>query len=361
MVYAVIMAGGTGTRFWPASTEETPKQFLKLFGEQTMLQDTANRIEPLIPRERMMVVTNDRYVSKVKEQLPGLRNDFIIGEPVGRNTAPCVALAAGILQKIDEDATMVVLPADHHIRKPDKFLSYLETAIEHSQKGDNLVTIGVEPTHPETGYGYIEYNEDTSEEVEGNTVYSVNAFTEKPDEDKAKEFINKGNFLWNSGMFIWQASTILKEVKNHLSDVYTPLQEAQSNLQTEQQKEAIDQFYYACPSISVDYGIMEKAGQVFVVPGSFGWNDVGSWHAVYSLGQKNENESVVNSPSVVEENSSQNYINVSSDKLVALVGMENVAVVETEDALLICNLDEAQNVKKVVNRLRKDDNLKDYL
>lgn len=361
MVYAVIMAGGTGTRFWPASTEERPKQFLKLFGYQTMLQQTVERIEPLIPRERIMVVTNDRYVSRVKEQLPGLRSDFIIGEPVGRNTAPCVALAAGILQKIDEDATMVVLPADHQIRKPEKFLGYLETAIEQSRKGDNLVTIGVEPTHPETGYGYIEYDESTASEVEGNHVYSVTAFTEKPDEDKATEFINKGNFLWNSGMFIWQASTILNEVETHLSDIYQPLQEAHIKLQTNQQKEAIDQFYNACPSISVDYGIMEKAKQVHVVPGSFGWNDVGSWHAVYSLGEKNDNGSVIDAQSIIEENSTNNYVNISSDKLVALVGMDNVALVETDDAILVCNLDEAQDVKKVVNRIRKDDNLKNYL
>lgn len=296
MIYAVIMAGGSGTRFWPRSTKELPKQFLPLFGEGTMIQNTAKRVESLIPQERIMVVTNDSYVDIVKDQLPSVPDENIIGEPVAKNTAPCVAIAAQLLYKKDPEAVMVVLPADHHIEQPEAFKEYLSSAIEKAKQGKNIVTIGIEPDRPETGYGYIQGETSSMEKVNGKVVYSVKAFKEKPDAETAKAFLNDGNYYWNSGMFIWSAKTILDEFEKHLPDMYQLVKTANDGLFEDNHKESIDNFYHSCESISIDYGIMEHAKDVFVVPGEFGWNDVGSWTAVYDLGDKDGSGNVINTP-----------------------------------------------------------------
>ena len=359
MEYAVIMAGGSGTRFWPRSTRKKPKQFLKLFGDRTMLQATVDRITPMIPINRVMVITNADYVDLVQQQLPDLPAENIIGEPVARNTAPCVALAAALLERSDPGSTMIVLPADHHITRPDRFLSILETAAARA-KDNGLVTIGIKPDSPETGFGYIQIEEDTGETFEGNTVFRVATFTEKPDRETAEQFLESGNYLWNSGMFIWQSDTISREFEQYQPEIY------------EQMKEIIDsggppgngnieQFYRSCPSISIDYGIMEHAEDVFVVPGSFGWSDVGSWTAVYELRDKDENGNVIQVPQHVLVDSSNNLVQSESGKLLAVVGMENVAVVETVEAILVCNLDKAQGVKQVVEALKNDPEKEKYL
>lgn len=361
MLHAVIMAGGTGTRFWPKSTEAKPKQFLNIFGDRTMLQNTVDRISKLVSPENTWVITNDRYVDLVQEQLPDVPANNIVGEAVAKNTAPCVALAAALIKEQDPEGTMVVLPADHVISQTDKFLSILESAQAKAEDGKSLVTIGIKPDHPETGYGYIEFNSESSETHKGLEVKKVNQFREKPDIKTAREFLDSGNFLWNSGMFIWQASTILKQFEQHLPSVYSEVEKLAPAIGSDDQKEAIDTFYRGCPSISVDYGIMERAEAVFVVPGSFGWNDVGSWRAVYELRDKDENGNVVQTDTAEFARAKNNLVQSGSGKMIALVGVEDLAVVETDKAILICKLDESQGVKEVVNRLRKDDKLKRFV
>lgn len=361
MLHAVIMAGGSGTRFWPQSTEARPKQFLNIFGDRTMLQDTVDRITPLVSADRVWVITNDKYVDLVQEQLPDVPANNIVGEPVGKNTAPCVAAAATLIREKDPDGTMVVLPADHLIGKPKSFLSILEAAKTKAQESGALVTIGIKPNHPETGYGYIEFDEDTSENVDGHQVKKVNQFREKPDLETAKAFIKSGNFLWNSGMFVWKASTILEKFKQHLPTIFDEVEKLTPSVGTGGQKEAVDEFYYGCTSISIDYGIMEQADSVFVVPGSFEWNDVGSWRAVYDLRTKDEDGNVIQTNTSATADAQNNLIQSESGKMIALVGVENLAVVETDHAILVCDLDSSQGVKKVVNKLRKDDELKRFV
>ncbi len=361
MLHAVVMAGGSGTRFWPRSTEARPKQFLNIFGDRTMLQSTVDRIKSLVPAERVWVITNDKYVDLVHEQLPDVPTENIVGEPVGRNTAPCVAAAATLIQDRDPDATMVVLPADHQISEPNKFISILKAAEAKAKESDSLITIGIEPSHPETGYGYIEFDKDHSEKHHQQEVKKVNQFREKPDAKTAQQFINAGNFLWNSGMFIWKASTILQQFAQHLPAIHEQIKKLSTALDAGDQKTAINQFYHACPSISIDYGIMEQAQSVFVVPGSFGWNDVGSWSAVYELRDKDENGNVIQTDTAALADAKNNLIHSDSGKMIALVGVDNLAVVETDNAILVCNLDEAQRVKKVVNQLRDNNDLKKYL
>ncbi|NGP77822.1 NTP transferase domain-containing protein [Balneolaceae bacterium YR4-1] len=361
MLHAVIMAGGSGTRFWPRSTKEKPKQFLKIFGDRTMLQETVDRIEPVIPPERVWVITNERYMQLVKEQLPDVPESNIIGEPVARNTAPCVASAATLLQEKDPEATMVVLPADHSIGNPEKFITILETAAHKADEDDALITIGIRPDRPETGYGYIEFSKDSDETVKGHEVKKVVQFREKPDLKTARQFIFSGNFLWNSGMFVWKAAVIANQFKKHLPEVYEQMEELEPAVGTNEQGEAINNFYRNCPSISIDYGIMEKAETVYVVPGEFGWNDVGSWRAVYDLREKDEKGNVIQSDTAILESSENNLVHSENKKLITLVGVENLAVVETEDAILVCNLDESQGVKQIVEALKSNKDLEKYL
>lgn len=326
-----------------------------------MLQSTVDRIEPQIPAERVWVITNDKYVDLVQEQLPEVPAQNIVGEAVARNTAPCVAAAAALIREQDPEGTMVVLPADHLIEEPKKFRSILKAAEAKAAESESLVTIGINPDRPETGYGYIEFDEEQSEEYEGHEIKKVKQFREKPDAQTAKKFIEAGNFLWNSGMFIWKASTILQQFEKHLPVIDKQIKKLSDSLGSEERKTAIDRFYRGCPSISIDYGIMEQAESVFVVPGSFGWNDVGSWRAVYDLRSKDENGNVLQTDTAALADSENNLIHSESDKIIALVGVENLAVVETDDAILVCNLDEAQGVKKVVNQLREKKELKKYL
>lgn len=361
MVYAVIMAGGSGTRFWPKSTQKLPKQFLSLFGEGTMIQETARRIEPLIPQERIMVVTNDKYVQLVKDQLPSVPEQNIVGEVMAKNTAPCVAIAAEMLYKKDPDAIMVVLPADHHIEDSQSFINYLNTAIEKARAGENLVTIGINPDRPETGYGYIHGNNTVKEELKGHTVHPVKAFKEKPDKQTAQKFLESGNYYWNSGMFIWSAKNILNEFKKHLPEMYTLVKESSESLFTENHKSAVDSFYRSCDSVSIDYGIMEQAKRVFVVPGEFGWNDVGSWTAAYELDKKGDHKNVVHADFATFSEASDNYVLSKSGKMISIVGLEGVAVVETDDAILICKLDKAQNVKEIVEELKAKEEFRKFL
>ena len=351
MTYAVIMAGGVGSRFWPASTRKHPKQFLNLFGERSLLQQTADRIAPIIPQENIYVVTNQDYVEKVQAQLPDVPPDQIIGEPVAKNTAPCVAAAAMLIDRKDEGATMVVLPADHFITDAERFRSILTSSIAKAQQGSDLVTIGIKPDRPETGYGYIQFHPDKVQQLEGNPVHPVKTFTEKPGKEVAQKFLESGDFLWNSGMFIWKSSTVLAEIKEHLPEMHAQAEVLREDPSTSN----INDFYHNCTSISIDYGIMEHAESVYVVPGQFGWNDVGSWKAVYELADKDGDQNAHRAEHSLFVESEGSMVHTASGKMVAVVGLDDVALVETDDAILVVNLNRAQDVKQVVNKLKDDD------
>ena len=360
MVYAVIMAGGAGTRFWPFSTQSNPKQFHQLFGRGTMLQNTVERVSGIIPQQQVMVVTNECYKDIVAEQLPKALSKNIIGEPVAKNTAPCVAIAAALLERQDPDAVMVVLPADHHITKPKEFCKILESAVTTAKKGDDLVTIGIHPLFAETGFGYIEADLMEPTNTADERGFQVTAFKEKPDQKTADFFLKQGNYFWNSGMFVWRASQVLQEIQEHLPVMYELLQRAKAEFGTKREAAAINDFYMDCESISIDYGIMEKAASVKVIPGDFGWNDVGSWLAVYELFEKDKDSNALEALNYCLIDSSNNLIFSKSEKVIALVGVENMAVVETGKALLICDLQNAQRVKEVVEQLNASKELKSF-
>lgn len=352
------MAGGVGTRFWPKSRKSNPKQFLSLFGETSMIQQTVERLEGFVDGEQVVVVTNQDYSTLVQNQLPSVDSSHIIGEPVARNTAPCIASAAALLNKKDPESVMIVLPADHRIGKPDEFKRVLNTAVETARSQDSLVTIGIKPNRPETGYGYIHCSEDIEVDDFSHPVYRVQKFTEKPNIEKATEFFESGDYLWNSGIFIWKTNTILKAFENHLPEIYSNVDTLQKSDFTERDTR---EFYEACPSISIDYGIMEKAEKVHVVPGDFDWNDVGSWTAVHELSDKDSEQNATVKGNALYVNSTGNYVSTNGKKLIAFAGVDNVALVETEDAILVVNLDQAQDVKGIVETLNDDEETKKYL
>ncbi|MCG2587192.1 mannose-1-phosphate guanylyltransferase [Rhodohalobacter sulfatireducens] len=358
MVYAVIMAGGVGTRFWPKSRKSNPKQFLNLFGETSMIQQTAERLQGFVEEKQVVVVTNKDYVSLVEKQLPSIEPMNIIGEPVARNTAPCIASAAALLNKKDPESVMIVLPADHRIGSPNEFKRVLETAVETAKTQESLVTIGIKPNRPETGYGYIHRESDIEMKNLNHPVYRVQEFTEKPDQETAQDFFESGDYLWNSGIFIWKTSTILDAFKKHLPKIFT---ESEKLKKSDFKTEDVRRFYEACPPISIDYGIMEKAEKVHVIPGDFDWNDVGSWTAVHELSDKESEENSTVKGKAVYVNSSGNYISTNGKKLVAFAGVDNVALVETDDAILVVNLDQAQDVKEIVEKLKENEDTKKYL
>lgn len=353
MTYAVIMAGGIGSRFWPESRQARPKQFLNVFGDATLIQNTVARLNGIIPPERCLVVTHERYVSQVKQQLPAVPTENILAEPMSRNTAPCITYAAHVVKARDPDATMVVLPADHIIRDVRGFHTVLRTAIDDAQQPGTLVTIGIQPTHPETGYGYIQYDGPTDlpavSEENPPEAYPVRTFAEKPDLSTAERFLDSGDFLWNSGMFIWRADTILNEIATHLPDLhdaFTPVEEA---LATKSNATPLEDAFQDSPSVSIDYGVMERAETVKVVPGSFGWSDVGDWRAVYELSEKDEHGNALQGE-VIMHDSSRCYVQ-ADDRLVVLVGIHDAVVVDSGDAVLVSHRESTQQVKNVVQYL----------
>lgn len=358
MVYAVIMAGGVGTRFWPKSRKSNPKQFLNLFGETSMIQQTVERLDGFVDGEQVVVVTNQDYTTLVKNQLPSVDPSHIIGEPVARNTAPCIASAAALLNKKDPESVMIVLPADHRIGNPEEFKRVLETAVETAKMQESLVTIGIKPNRPETGYGYIHREKEAEIKDLNHPVYRVQKFTEKPDAETATKFYKSGDYLWNSGIFIWKTGTILKAFEKHLPEIYSNIEALQ---ESDFGEEDVRTFYEACPSISIDYGIMEKAEKVHVIPGDFDWNDVGSWTAVHELSDKDSEGNATVKGKTIYVNSTGNYVSTNGKKLVAFAGVDNIALVETDDAILVVNLNQAQDVKGIVENLKENEQTKKYL
>ncbi|MCL5267191.1 MAG: mannose-1-phosphate guanylyltransferase [Bacteroidetes bacterium] len=353
-VFAVIMAGGVGSRFWPKSREAMPKQFQNVFGERSLYQRTYDRISEVVTPENTFVVTNRLQQPAASAQLPQLPAENIIVEPFGRNTAPCIAVAASAISSITEDAVMVVLPSDHLISQEENFVSQLKDAVRLADKERSLVTLGIRPTHPETGFGYIHFDPNTEQkEALDHVGYNVIEFREKPNLETAISFLASGDYLWNSGMFIWRVDVILEELKRnltHFADFHSPLKSSFGKAEFAKQ---LEEFYLRVQSISVDYAVMEKAKNVLTIPSSFTWSDVGSWDEVYKLGDRNADGNSLKGD-VVSVRSLNNLI-WTEEKMFALVGVENLIVVETKDAVLICKRGESQGVKEIVEILMKQD------
>jgi mannose-1-phosphate guanylyltransferase len=353
------MAGGSGTRFWPRSRATLPKQMLNLFGDKTMLQLTYNRIKDFVSNDKILVVTNQELKDGIIEQLPAVPAENIIAEPFGRNTAPCIALAAAIIKKrAGENETMVVLPADHLIQESDKFKDCITAASEYAPEQGCLITVGIKPTYPETGYGYIQKDKQISDRL-NRPIYKVKTFAEKPDSEIALRFIKSGDFLWNSGMFIWTVAAINRALEEFQPDLAENFNSIIPKLDCSEMDDAVHDVYSRIKPVSIDYGVMEMATKVCVIEADFNWNDVGSWEAVYNLSDKDHDNNAIDAPQKVLLESKNNYI-FSSKKIVAAVGVENLVVVDTDDALLICKKDESQKVKDLVEALRNN-GLEKYL
>lgn len=348
-VAALIMAGGKGERFWPRSRVNYPKQFLCLTGDgKTMIQQTVERISSIVGIEDVYISTNAAYKQLVMQQLPGIPEENILCEPVGRNTAPCIGLGAAHMRKKYGDAIMMVLPSDHVIKYTDMFVDVLKNAISVANTDGNLVTIGITPNAPETGYGYIKYNPNEKNE----SSFAVDRFVEKPDYEKAKEYLASGEYMWNSGMFVWKASTILASMEKNLKEIYAGLVKIEAAIGADNYDTVLNTEFEALPSESVDYGILEKESSIFVLPGNFGWDDVGSWLAVERLKSTDEDGNVVSGEVVTVKSS--NCIIEGEKKLIACVGLKDLVVVDTDDALLICSKDSTADIKKVTENLRNN-------
>jgi mannose-1-phosphate guanylyltransferase len=346
-ITAVILAGGKGERFWPKSRIAQPKQFLSLTADgKTLIQLTVERLKGLVAKENIFVVTNENYVGLVRAQLPYIPAENILTEPVSRNTAPCIALAAAVIEKKYGDAVMLVLPSDHLIKSTVLYLDTLRRAIPIAEQ-DKLVTIGITPTYPETGYGYIHF----ADSEEG--AYEVRQFVEKPPIELAKEYFESGEYLWNSGMFVWKASVILDEAERLLPEMMADIKEVIQSYGTESFNDKFKQIFPTFPSISIDYGIMEKAEKVWTIPANFGWDDVGSWLAMERILLADENNNVAIG-NVINIDSKNVIVHGGLERLVAVVGIENIFVVDTGDAVLVCNKENTQDVKKVVEYLKKN-------
>ena len=357
MRQAIIMAGGRGERFWPMSRMNSPKQLLKIIGERTMIEETVSRLNPLIPGERIWVVTNEIHAPAIRRLLPDIPSSQIIAEPAGRNTAPCIALAAYAVRRKDPEATMVVLPADHVISPKKEFHRTIRASCRAAEKHRSLVTIGIKPTFPSTGYGYIKRGRKISEE-NGYDFFRVDRFVEKPDQGRARRFLKSDRYTWNSGMFIWTADTILEAFRKHLPEIADKLAPAES-MAARRLDHFLGKTYPQLPSVSIDYGIMEKAETVLVTSATFSWDDVGSWEALekHLPGDRRGNRRKGKNLNV----DSNNCITFSDGPMIGLVGVSDLIVVTTEDAVLVCDRKRAQDVKNLVKKLRSENKFKKYL
>lgn len=347
---ALIMAGGRGERFWPKSRKTLPKQFLSLTGDgKTMIQLTVERILPLVEMDDIYIVTNKDYRQLVREQLPEIPERNILCEPVGRNTAPCIGLGAMHINQKYDDAVMMVLPSDHLIKQKKLFVDILGQACEIAEEDGNIVTVGITPSYPETGYGYIKF---LTEKKKGSA-FKVEKFVEKPNMEKAKEYLASGDYLWNSGMFMWKVSTILNKMQTLLPQIYQKLTQIGEAIGTPEEDKVLQEVFPTVESISVDYGILEKTDSIYTLPGDFGWDDVGSWLAVSRVRGTDENNNVLTGNVLAVDTT--DCVVEAQEKLIATVGLKNLVVVDTKDAMLICEKEKANDIKKVLETLRNDD------
>ena len=350
--FCVIMAGGIGSRFWPLSKTSRPKQFLDILGTgKTLLQQTFERFVPICSKDHIFIVTNKEYANVVREQLPEIDDHQILLEPMRKNTAPCIAYANYRIQQIDPGATIIVAPSDHIVMKESEFHKVLRQGLEFVKTCDALLTLGIKPNRPETGYGYIQANSGKVSDISPH-LKKVKTFTEKPDYEMAKIFIESGNFYWNSELFLWSLKSIQSAFNRHLPEISALFNELGTDLAPVAEQEAILQAYSDTRNISIDYGVMEKAENVYVLCSDFGWSDLGTWSSLYDHSEKDHHGNVVIGENVLLYDSSNNIINTQQEKLVAIQGLHDYIVVESNKVLLICRKQDEQKIKQMVNDVK---------
>lgn len=342
--YVAIMAGGVGSRFWPASREERPKQFLDITGDgRSLLRMTYERFLRVTTSDKIFIVTNGKYKAQVKVHIPELSDNQILCEPSRNNTAPCVAYTAFKLQALDPEANFVIAPSDALIVNEGLFATNIQKALDFTSNNDALVTLGISPDRPHTGYGYIQFMETAVQDG----IYPVKRFTEKPDEVTAKDFLTSGDYLWNAGIFIWRASTILAAYEAHAPDIFALLSQGHGCYNTAAEQEFIDEFYPQTPKISVDYAIMENAKNIFTIPAQFGWSDLGAWGALYQESTKDEHGNVRNSPQIITEDVHNSFIRAPKGKLVVAGGVDDLLIIDEGDVLLVYPRSREQEIKQL--------------
>ena len=349
--YCVIMAGGVGSRFWPLSRTSRPKQFLDILGTgKSLLQQTFERFSKVIPEENILIVSHEDYKDLILEQLPGIHANQVLLEPMRKNTAVCIAYANFKILKQNPNANIVVAPSDHLIMRENEFLDVVTKGLEFTQNTNALLTIGIKPSRPETGYGYIQVNGD--KKGGDPAIRKVKTFTEKPNHEMAKVFFESGEFFWNSGIFIWSLNSILHAFDLYMPDMNTQFQESIDLLNTPEEKDFIGSLYPKCKSISIDYAVMEKADNVSVICADFGWSDLGTWGSLYSHLEKDEWQNTLQGENIFVFNTSNCLVNISPDKLAVIQGLDDYIVVESEGVLLICKKEEEQRIKDFVNEVK---------
>jgi mannose-1-phosphate guanylyltransferase len=350
--YAIIMAGGVGSRFWPSSRTNFPKQFLDILGTNTsLLQQTYKRFLRNFSPENIYIVTNQAYIQLVKDQIAGIGDQQILGEPIGKNTSACIAYACGKINKINPDAVCIIAPSDHLILDEPAFMEKVDLAFHFAENNPALVTLGIRPSRPDTGYGYIQFhdNHDLA------NIHKVKTFTEKPTLDLAKTFLESGDFLWNAGIFVWSVAAIKDAFKQHLPEQYSLFQDAYDSYYTDKEEETIKEIYEQTRSISIDYGIMEKANNVYVIPSEFGWSDLGTWTSLYEISPKDENENVTNGKNIMTYNTSGCMVHTAqklTHKIFVLNSVKDLIVIDTPDILLICDKNKEQEVKDIATDIK---------
>ncbi|MFN4197734.1 MAG: mannose-1-phosphate guanylyltransferase [Flavobacterium sp.] len=345
--FAVLMAGGVGSRFWPVSTPDFPKQFHDMLGTgETLLQRTFRRLEKLLPAEHILILTNERYSALVQEQLPEVPKHNILLEPAMRNTAPCILYAALKIQKRNPDALMIVAPSDHWIENEEAFVENVNICFEFAAQHQALLTLGIQPTFPNTGYGYIEFDQEDS-----NALKKVKQFREKPNYETAQQFLKSGNFLWNGGIFMWSVSTILNAFQTFQHEMTVLFNQGANFWDTDREQAFINEHYAQAENISIDYAILEKSSSVYVLPATFDWNDLGTWGSLYDKLEKDESNNAIVNAKVYAEESSGNIIRTENGKTVVIKGLNDYIVVDKQDTLLIFPKKEEQNIKQIANNL----------
>jgi mannose-1-phosphate guanylyltransferase len=350
--YCIIMAGGIGSRFWPMSRTEHPKQFIDILGTgETLIQQTFSRFTKILPKENIYIVTNQIYKDLIKKQIPEITDNQILCEPQRRNTAPCIAYASYKIYDANPNANLVVAPSDHIVLKEDVFVDVIKTSLEATAENEWLLTLGIQPSRPDTGYGYIQFNESIKYDKEPS-IKKVKTFTEKPHLELAEQFLESGDFLWNSGIFIWSAKSILNAFDKHLDEVGTLFKEGSGIYNTPEETAFIEQSYSVCKNISIDYGIMEKADNVYVYSTDFGWSDLGTWGSLYDIRPKDNQGNAVVGTNVMLYETKNCIINMPKNKLVVLEGLEDYIVVEDENTLLVCKKSDEQQIRQFVNDVK---------
>ena len=348
------MAGGIGARFWPMSRTDCPKQFIDILGTgKTLIQQTFNRFTKICPSENIYIVTNERYKDLIKSQLEGIKDEQILCEPSRRNTAPCIAYAAYKISMKNPDANLVVAPSDHIIMKEDTFVNVITSALQATAEKDWLLTLGITPSRPDTGYGYIQFDESTTHETISE-IKKVKTFTEKPVLEMAQKFLKSGDFIWNSGIFVWSIQSILQAFDKYLPEVSSLFKKGESKYFTEQEEQFIKETYTVCKNISIDYGVMEKADNVYVFATDFGWSDLGTWGSLYDIRNKDKQGNTVIGKNVMLYNTKNCIVNMPKEKLVVLQGLDDYIVVEDNDTLLVCKKTDEQQIRKFVNDVKME-------